>query len=61
MTTIAGSESISWRQGSADPDPHQNVMDPQHCSQELSTGVEDISSRRVVRLAANIDTGAQVM
>jgi hypothetical protein len=30
-------------------------------SQELSTGVEDISSRRVVRLAANIDTGAQVM
>jgi hypothetical protein len=30
-------------------------------SQELSTGVEDISSRRVVRLAANIDTGAQVI
>jgi hypothetical protein len=25
----AGSESISRRHGSADPDPHQNVMDPQ--------------------------------
>jgi hypothetical protein len=38
MTKIAGSEfasgSISQRHGSADPDPdpHQNVMDPQHCS-----------------------------
>ncbi len=31
MTKIAGSGSISQRQGSADldPDPHQNVMDPQ--------------------------------
>jgi hypothetical protein len=29
----SGSESgsISQRHGSADPDPHQNVMDPQHC------------------------------
>jgi hypothetical protein len=26
-----GSRSISQRHGSADPDPHQNVMDPQHC------------------------------
>ncbi len=34
MTKIAGSGSgsISQRHGSADPDPHQNVMDPQHCS-----------------------------
>jgi hypothetical protein len=34
MTKIAsgsGSGSISQRHGSADPDPHQNVMDPQHC------------------------------
>ncbi len=30
MTKIAGSGSISKRHGSADPDPHQNVMDPQH-------------------------------
>jgi hypothetical protein len=31
MTKIAGSGSISQRQGSADPDPDppQNVMDPQ--------------------------------
>jgi hypothetical protein len=37
MAKIAGSGgigSISQRHGSAgpDPDPHQNVMDPQHCS-----------------------------
>ncbi len=33
MTKIAGSGSISQRHGSADPDPDppQNVMDPQHC------------------------------
>jgi hypothetical protein len=33
MTKIAGSGSISQRHGSADPDPDppQNVMDPEHC------------------------------
>jgi hypothetical protein len=31
MTKIAGSGSISQRHGTADPDPYQNVMDPQHC------------------------------
>jgi hypothetical protein len=33
MTKIAGSESgtISQRHGSEDLDPHQNVMDPEHC------------------------------
>jgi hypothetical protein len=37
MTKIAGSgsesvsESISQRHGSSDPDPHQNVMGPEHC------------------------------
>jgi hypothetical protein len=31
MMKIAGSGSISQRHGSADPDPHQNVMDLQHC------------------------------
>jgi hypothetical protein len=30
MTKMAGSRSISQRHGSADPDPHQNVMDPEH-------------------------------
>jgi hypothetical protein len=30
MPKIAGSGSISQRHGSADPDPHQNVMDPEH-------------------------------
>jgi hypothetical protein len=27
----SGSGSISQRHGSAEPDPPQNVMDPQHC------------------------------
>ncbi len=31
MTKIAGSESISQRHEFLDPDPYQNVMDPQHC------------------------------
>jgi hypothetical protein len=37
MTKKAGSGSesgsgfISQRNGSADPDPHQNVLDPEHC------------------------------
>jgi hypothetical protein len=30
MTKVAESGSISQRHGSADPDPSQNVMDPQH-------------------------------
>jgi hypothetical protein len=30
MTKIAGSGFISRKHGSADPDPHQNVMDPEH-------------------------------
>ncbi len=29
----SGSESISQRHGSADPDPHQNVIDPKHWTQ----------------------------
>ena len=28
---IEGSGSINQKHGSADPDPHQNVTDPQHC------------------------------
>jgi hypothetical protein len=40
MTKIAGSGSeygsISQRHGSADPDPHQNAMDPEHCLKVLS-------------------------
>ncbi len=30
MMKIEGSGSISQTHGSADPDPHQNAMDPQH-------------------------------
>jgi fatty-acid desaturase len=32
------SGSISHRYGAADPDPHQNVTDPQHCLEVLSLG-----------------------
>jgi hypothetical protein len=41
--SASGSESgsISQRHGSADPDPHQNVMDPQHCSDPC----ENLSAR----------------
>jgi hypothetical protein len=37
MTKIAGSGSISQRYGSADPDPdpHQNVMEPELWSHEM--------------------------
>ncbi len=33
--SASGSGSISQRHGSADPDPHQNVMDPEHCPKVL--------------------------
>ena len=36
MMEIEGSESISQRHGSADPDPHQNDMDPQHWFRRIS-------------------------
>jgi hypothetical protein len=34
MTKIAGSGSNNQRHGSADPDPPQNVMDPEHWHRE---------------------------
>ncbi len=63
----SGSGSISQRHGSADldPDPHKNVMDPQHCStlnslkarrraDLLSTGRSGPGERRLV-LRSSID------
>jgi hypothetical protein len=46
-TVRSGSESISQRHGSADPDPdqHQNVMDLEHCCKEWKT--QAISSRQI--------------
>jgi hypothetical protein len=48
---IEGSESgsISQRHGSADPDPdpHQNVMDPQHCLQAASSQRIQENSRQI--------------
>ncbi len=37
MTKKAGSGSISQTHGSADPDPHQNAMDPQRCLKYIYT------------------------
>jgi hypothetical protein len=45
VTKIAGSgsRSTSHRHGSADPDPHQNAMDPEHCKQDhLVLRIRDI-------------------
>ncbi len=51
MTKIAGSGSesgsISQRHGSADPDPPQNAMDPQHWSRDIRylSGIDDGASK----------------
>ncbi len=43
----SGSASINQRHGSADPDPHQNVMDPQHCPPPLFEGPSAVYSQRL--------------
>jgi hypothetical protein len=40
--SASGSGSISQRHGSADLDPHQNVMDPQHCHKLLNLYMKNI-------------------
>ncbi len=50
MTKIAGSGSISQRHGSADPDPHQNAIDPQHCPEHCLKYIK-VTSLRVIQLA----------
>ncbi len=49
MTKITGSGSISQRHGSADPDPPQNVMDPNQCCGS------SLVSRRVLISVVNTD------
>jgi hypothetical protein len=49
MMKIEGSGSISQRHGSADPDPYQNVMDPQHCYQEERESRRDASPDDIER------------
>ena len=41
MTKITGSGSISQRHGSADPDPPQNFMDPEHWHKVLLAAASD--------------------
>ena len=45
----SGSEPISQRHGSADPDPRQNVMDPQHWYYGEKK-INDIDVANVVRI-----------
>jgi|LakMenEpi03Aug12_release.lakeMendotaPanAssembly.Ray.scaffolds.fasta_scaffold439282_1 hypothetical protein len=50
----SGSRSISQRYGSGDLDPHQNVIDPQHCIQNYQSLVSQLGSCKVpVQLCAN--------
>jgi hypothetical protein len=55
MTKIAGSGSVSQRYGSVDPDldpdPHQNVMDPQHwlqCVRPVTKVVERVQRGQIL-------------
>ncbi len=42
----SGSGSISQRYGSGDPDPHQNVTDPQHCFIVYVIVIDQVNWRR---------------
>ncbi len=53
----SGSGSISQRHGSADPDPHQNVMDPQHCFFQAHHEGGEVGAQRSVLYG---DRGEQV-
>ncbi len=57
MRKIEGSGSISQRHGSADPDPHQNVMDPQHCYQDDA----DLATRAIPELIKLLNDEDQVV
>ncbi len=61
MMKIAGSGSISQRHVSADPHPHQNVMDPQHCLPISSffCHSEIISNDNVPQRRTNFETSEQ--
>ena len=50
---IEGSGSISQRHGSADPDPHQNVMDPQHWFLLCLLGRDDTLTVKFLSLSCN--------
>ncbi len=47
LKVIDGFGSISQRHGSADPDPHQNITDPQHCIQAASSQRIQENSRQI--------------
>jgi hypothetical protein len=50
MTKIAGYGSICQRHRSADPDPQQNFMDPEHCLEVLKL------STQILLLGCNVTT-----
>jgi hypothetical protein len=49
MTKIEGSGSISQRRGSADPDPRQDVLDPQHWSCDVRSLASNAASAAGLR------------
>ncbi len=49
MIRCSESGSISQRHGSADPDPHQNVMDPQHWGSDKEKEVKESRQRKTTK------------
>jgi hypothetical protein len=47
LTILEGSGSISQRYGSADPDPYQNFIDPQHCKILKQYGTDDTDKKSI--------------
>jgi hypothetical protein len=41
MKKEGGSISHRYESGDPDPDPHQNVMDPQHCLRVYTSQIEE--------------------
>jgi hypothetical protein len=43
----SGSGSVSQRHGSANPDPYQNVSDPQHCILKIIISISKCYNTRI--------------
>jgi hypothetical protein len=66
MTKIAGSGSNSQRHGSADPDPdpRQNVVDPEHCYKRwnvLWRSTEELHQQRMEQMEELYDSHIQTI
>jgi hypothetical protein len=59
MTKIAGSGSISQRHGSVDPDPRQNVTDPEHCLKHNSKAFVNLEVSEGARESGQLCSAVQ--